>query len=118
MVTNLDTIRKEYLSNVETVERSTSVWVTQLTLPSSGENARCDIVNGGKDRTTSLLAPRRHFEETLQEVSKYTLCLKPMERREARFRDGIPGLPEVIHIDTSVQQLLEFLNKMALEDIW
>lgn len=70
MVTNLDTIRKEYLPNGETVESSTREWATQLILTSSGENARCDIVNGGTDRTTSLLVPRHNFEEVLQEVSK------------------------------------------------
>ena len=41
-----------------------------------------------------------------------------MERREARFRDNIPGLPEVIQIDTSVRQSLEYLEKMASKEIW
>ncbi|KAI2498973.1 hypothetical protein MHU86_15536 [Fragilaria crotonensis] len=41
-----------------------------------------------------------------------------MERREARFRDSIPGLPEIIQIDISVQQSLAYLDTMTKEEIW
>ena len=118
IVTNLDTIRKEHLPNGAIIERSTREWATKLILPSTGANARCDIVNGGRDRITSLLVPRHLYEEVLEEVSKYKLRLNPMEKREARFRDSIPGLPEVIQIDTSVRQSLDFLDRMALEEVW
>ena len=117
MVTNLDTIRTEYYPTGEVVNRTTRDWATAVTL-STGTNARCDIVNGGKDRLVSLLVPRHYYQEVLTEVAKYKLRLNPMERREARFRDSIPGLPEVIQIDTSVQQSLAFLDNMALDDIW
>ena len=117
LVTNLDTIRNEYLSNGETIARSTREWATQLKLP-SGESARCDIVNGGKDRITRLLVPRHLYSAVLEEVSNYKLRLNPMERREARFRDSIPGLPEIIQIDTSVQQSLAYLDTMTAEEIW
>ncbi|KAI2494575.1 hypothetical protein MHU86_19945 [Fragilaria crotonensis] len=117
MVTNLDTSRKEFFPNGDTIERSTREWATQLQLP-SGALARCDIVNGGKDRITRLLVPRHLYSEVMDEVSKYKLRLNPLERREARFRDSIPGLPEIIQIDTSVKQSLEYLDKMTLEEIW
>ena len=99
LVTNLDTIRKEIFPNGEIIEWSTREWATNLKLP-SGVSAKCDIVNGGKDRITRLLVPNQFFQVVLDEVAKYKLRLNPMERREARFRDSIPGLPEVIQIDT------------------
>ncbi|KAI2500980.1 hypothetical protein MHU86_13525 [Fragilaria crotonensis] len=40
-----------------------------------------------------------------------------MERRSS-IRDSIPGLPEIIQIDTSVQQSLAYLDKMTSEEIW
>ena len=41
-----------------------------------------------------------------------------MKRREARFQDSIPVLPEIIQIDTSVQQSLAYLDKLTSEEIW
>ena len=117
LVTNLDTIRKELFPNGESVERSTREWATQLKLP-SGDSAMCDIVNGGKDRITRMLVPQHFYQTVLNEVASYKLRLNPMERREARFRDSIPGLPEVIQIDTSVRQSLDYLEKIATEEIW
>ena len=117
LVTNLDNIRKEIFPNGEIIEKSTREWATQLTV-SSGASARCDVVNGGKDRITRLLVPGPLYSVVLEEVAKSKIRLNPMERREARYRDSIPGLPEVIQIDTSVRQSLAFLDKMATEEIW
>ena len=117
VLTNLDTIRRELYPNGEIIERSTREWATNLKLP-SGASAKRDIVNGGKDRITRLSVPNQFFQAVLGEVSKYKLRLNPMERREARFRDSIPGLPEVIQIDTSVQQSLAYLDKMGREEMW
>jgi hypothetical protein len=44
--------------------------------------------------------------------------INPLERREARFRDTLPGLPAVIQIDTSVQGSLACLELLSSEAIW
>ena len=118
MVTNLDTIREEFFENGDVLKRSTRDWATSLTIARTGEKARCDIVNGGKNHIVNLLAPRHVYNEVLEEVSKYKLRINPLEKREARFLDNLPGLPEVIHIDLSVQQSLDCLERLSSEAIW
>ena len=117
-VTNLDTIREEFFPNGEVLKRTTRDWATSITLANTGVSARCDIVNGGNTQTATLLVPRHVFSEVQAEVSRYKLRINPLARREARFLDNIPGLPEVIHIDLSIQQSLDCLEMMSSEDIW
>ena len=116
-ITNLDTIREEFFDNGEVLKRTTREWATKIQL-SKGTSARCDIVNGGKDLAVYLLVPSHVYAEVNIEVSKYKLRLNPMERREARFRDSLPGLPDVIQIDTAVQASLDCLEMLSAEDIW
>ena len=116
-ITNLDTVREEFFEDGEVCKRTTREWATSIKL-SNGSAARCDIVNGGKDLAVYLLVPSHVYTEVSNEVSKYNLRLNPMERREARFRDSLPGLPDVIQIDTSVQALLDCLEVLSSEDIW
>ena len=118
MVTNLDTIREEHYEGGVVLKRTTRDWATSLTLPSTGHSARCDIVNGGSDHIATLLAPKHVYDEVKHEVEKYKLRLNPLSRREARFLDKIPGLPDVIHIDMTVQQSLDCLELLSSEDIW
>ena len=118
MVTNLDTLREEFFDNGEVLKRSTREWATSLVLASTGEIARCDIVNGGKNHIVNLLAPRHVYKEVLEEVSNYKMRINPLERRESRFLDNLPGLPDVIHIDLSVQQSLDCLEQLSSEAIW
>jgi hypothetical protein len=117
-VTNLDTIRDEFYPTGEVVKRTTREWATSIMIPSTGVSARCDIVNGGADQSATLLVPSHVYLEVQAAVSQYKLRLNPLARREARFLDNIPGLPEVIHIDMSVQQSLDCLEFMSSEDIW
>lgn len=122
IVTNLNTERTaEYYPAKEVVKRTTREWSTLLNLPRNGENARCDIVNGDKDRIVILLLVPRHLckEVLVGEVSKDILRLNPLERGEARFRESIPGLPAIIQIDTSVTiQSQAFLDGMAMDTVW
>ena len=116
-ITNLDTIRDEYFDNGDVIHRSTREWATTLTL-SNADPARCDIVNGGKDQTANLLVPSHNFTEITELYAAYKMRLNPLARREARFRDELPGLPAVIQIDISVQASLECLEFMSSEAIW
>ena len=106
------------MANGEQISRTTREWATSLKLSSTGDSARCDIVNGGADSTANLLVPSLFYQEMVEEVSRYKLRINPLARREARFRDKIPGLPEVIHIDLSVQESLDCLEQMSSEDMW
>ena len=117
MVTNLDTIRDEQFEDGTVRQRTTREWATNIKL-TDGNPARCDVGNGGLDKVANLLVPAHNYEVVLQEVSQYKLRLNPLERREARFRDNLPGLPEVIQIDISVQASLDCLEMFSSEDIW
>ena len=44
--------------------------------------------------------------------------INPLERRESRFLDSLPGLPDVIHIDTTVKQSLDCMEQLSSEAIW
>ena len=116
-ITNLDTIREEYFENGEVLRRSTREWATTLSLQND-EPARCDIVNGGKDQVANLLVPSHIFSEVIELYAAYKMRLNPLERREARFRDELPGLPAEIQIDTSVRASLACLEFMSSEAIW
>ncbi|KAI2492148.1 hypothetical protein MHU86_22413 [Fragilaria crotonensis] len=118
MIENLDSDREEFFENGEVVVRSTRAWALSLTLPSTGLNARCDIVNGGYAQVATLLVPRHNYESILPEVVKYKQRLNPVDQREARFRKTILGLPGVIHIDPSVQEALDTLEMMSSENVW
>ena len=116
-ITNLETIRDEYFENGEVIQRTTREWATSIQL-TDGSPARCDIVNGGPDKVVNLLVPNHVYAEVIVEVAKYKQRLNPMERREARFRDTLPGLPDIIQIDISVQTSLDCLEMLAAETIW
>ena len=118
MVTNLDTVHTEQFANGDQISRTTMEWATSLKLPSTGDSARCDIVNGGANLTANLLVPSLFFQEIVEEVSRYKLRINPLARCKARFRDNIPGLPEVIYISLSVQESLDCLKRMSSEDMW
>ena len=116
-ITNLETIRDEYFENGEVLHRTTREWATSIKL-AVGSPARCDIVNGGPDKIVNLLVPSHVNNEVTETVAQYKQRLNPMERSEARFRDALPGLPDVIQIDTSVQTSLDCLEMLSSESIW
>jgi predicted nucleic acid-binding Zn-ribbon protein len=117
-LTNLDKPRKEYYEDGSIVERSTRDWATTIFLGQTDMSARSEVVNGGFDHKAYLLVPTQHFAVAQEHLRQYRLRLNPIGRREARFRDSLPGLPSVIHIDTSTQQNLDFLAQLSASDVW
>ncbi|KAI2488891.1 hypothetical protein MHU86_25945 [Fragilaria crotonensis] len=115
---NLDKPRKEYFDDGTILERSTRDWAATLFTDRSDIGARCEVVNGGFDQKAYLLVPSPYFSVAQEYLRQYRLRINPIGRREARFRDSLPGLPSVIHIDTSTQQNLDFLSNMSSHDIW
>ena len=53
-LTNLDLVFTEYLESGEVLERTTRAWAGSLLSPDGSTSARCDTVNGGTDKRTSL----------------------------------------------------------------
>ncbi|KAI2493591.1 hypothetical protein MHU86_20949 [Fragilaria crotonensis] len=64
------------------------------------------------------MAPAAYVSEIRAMVAKYKERLRPIARREAKYREGIPDLPDVIHITSTVQTNLDFMAKMSSSDIW
>ncbi|KAI2495088.1 hypothetical protein MHU86_19443 [Fragilaria crotonensis] len=119
LVTTLDLKRVEYFSDGTTIERSTREWVLSLRREDGDTLAQCDAVNGVKNvRTAYVMAPAAYASEIREMVAKYKERLRPIARREAKYREGIPDLPDVIHITSTVQTNLDFMAKMSSSDIW
>lgn len=117
-LTNLDKIRKEYYDDGTVVERSTREWADTIFSGKTDLGARCEVVNGGFDQKAYLLVPTTQFQVAKEHLRQYRLRINPIGRREARFRDSLPGLPTVIHIDTSTQHNLDFLAQISASEIW
>lgn len=96
MVSNIDTMRIEYFPDGTSMERTTREWALSLNL-ANGNQAQCDVENGGKDKLTYLLAPAAYAAEVKSMVTQYKDRLQTIAKREARFRESLPDLPEVIH---------------------
>lgn len=118
MLSNLDKPRKEYLADGTILERSTRDWAATIFEEATDLSAKCEVVNGGFDQKAYLLVPAPHFSTVSDQFRQYRLRLNPIERREARFRDSLPGLPDVIHIDHSTQQTLDLLATMSSMEVW
>jgi hypothetical protein len=117
-LTNLDKPRKEYFADGSVVERSARDWAASIFKGQSDMSARCEVVNGGFDQKAYLLVPTQQFSVAQEHLRHYRLRINPIGRREARFRDSLPGLPSVIHIDTSTQQNLDFLARLSASEVW
>ena len=116
-VSSLDRLRVEYKSDGQTVERSTREWAYSLTLP-DGSHAQCDIDNGGKNKIAFLLIPSA-FKDVIKPIAMlYKDNLQPLSKREERYRNSIPDLPDVIHITSNVQSNIDFMAKLSSTDIW
>ena len=117
-ITELDAVRTEHMSNGTTIERSTRDWALNLLLADGVTSARCDIVNGSPDRQIHLLVPRPHYDSMRDALREYRLRLNLLGERETRFRDSLPDLPSVIHIDMSTQENLDFLEILSSVTKW
>ena len=117
-VSNLDRVRTEYYSDGSTIERTTRQWASSIQTTNGNTSALCDVVNGGPDRKAYLLVPRHYYSDVQHQYRAYKLSLQPIEQREARFRNTIPGLPEVIHITPSMQSNLDFITALSSAEVW
>ena len=113
----LDKIRVEYWADGTTIERTTREWALSLTLP-DGTAAQCDIGTGGSDKPTCLLIPAAFSAVIKPLVKAYKESIHTVSRREARYRENIPDLPDVIHITSNVQSNLDFMAQLSAADIW
>ncbi|KAI2490978.1 hypothetical protein MHU86_23580 [Fragilaria crotonensis] len=119
LVTTLDLKRIEYFSDGTTIERSTRDWVSSLMRTDGTTHAQCDVVNGTKNvRIAYVMAPAAYAPEIREMVTQYKERLRPISHREAKYREGIPDLPDVIHITSTVQTNLDYMAKLSSSDIW
>ena len=109
----LDQIRNEYFDNGTVLVRSTREWAASLSSPDGKTPALCDVVNGTSDHKTYPLAPRHYLEAAQQHWREYKSRLYP-----PRYRDNIQGLPDVIHVTTSIQSNVSFLEQMLSASVW
>ena len=117
-VHHLDQPRMEYCEDGTIIERSVREWVSSLKRADGTTPALCDVVNGTSDRKAYLVVPRHYLEEANKHWRQYRLRLSPPRHREARYRDSVSGLPDVIHITTSIQSNISFLEEMASASVW
>ena len=99
-VSHLDQDRNEYYPDGTVVTRSTREWVASLTM-SDGKSALCDVANGtSNQKAVVLLAPAIYIEQAKMQLQQYKLRISPPRHREECFRDKVPALPDVIHVQT------------------
>jgi hypothetical protein len=115
---NLDKVSKEIYDDGTVIERSTREWASSVFKDTDDIEARCEVVNGGFDQKAYLLTPFKYSTIVSEQFRQYRLRINPIGRREARFRDSLPGLPSVIHIDTSTQRNLDLLETMSSKEMW
>ena len=117
LVFHLDQKRWEQFSDGTQIERSTREWAATLTFP-DGTPSHCDVVNGTSERKAYLLAPSNFVVHAKEHLRQYRMRLSPPSRREARFRDKVPDLPDIIHIKTAIHSNVSFLEELLEADVW
>ena len=117
-INHLDQKRIEYNDDGTTTERSTREWASTLLAPDSSSPALCDVVNGPPDHKAYLLVPSHYLQATQQAWRSYKARLYPPKHREARFRDLLPGLPDVIHIQAEIEAHVSFFEKLSEASVW
>ena len=117
-INHLDQIRTEYNEDGSTTERSTRAWAASLQESDGTTPALCDVVNGTNDQKSYLVVPSHYFHQAQQQWRMYKSRLYPPSHRETRFRDTIPGLPDVIMIQKEIKSNVSFLEQMAIGESW
>ena len=117
-VTHLDQVRIEYHEDGTTTQRSTREWIASLKEKDGTTSALCDAVNGTNDNKAYLVTPSHYFQRAQYHWQQYKSRLFPPNHREARFRDNLPGLPDVIVIRTEIQANVQFLEQMSMAPTW
>ncbi|KAI2506081.1 hypothetical protein MHU86_8312 [Fragilaria crotonensis] len=117
-VNHLDQKRIEYNDDGTTTERSTREWASTILAPDNSSPALCDVVNGPPDHKAYLLVPSHYLQATQHAWRSYKARLYPPKHREARFRDLLPGLPDVIHIQAEIEAHVSFFEKLSEASVW
>ncbi|KAI2511568.1 hypothetical protein MHU86_2822 [Fragilaria crotonensis] len=117
-VNHLDQKRIEYNEDGTTTERSTREWASTILAPDDSSPALCDVVNGPPDHKAYLLVPSHYLQATQHAWRSYKARLYPPKHREARFRDLLPGLPDVIHIQAEIEAHVSFFEKLSEASVW
>ena len=117
LVFHLDQQRIEYCDDGSIIERSAREWAATLTYP-DGTPALCDVVNGTRDKKAYFLTPAPFDLQGQKHLKQYRSRLSPPSHREARFRDSVPDLPDVIHIQTEIASNVSFLTNLLTSDKW
>jgi hypothetical protein len=117
-INHLDQTRVEYNEDGTTTERSTREWASRIQATDNISSALCDVVNGTPDHKAYLLVPSQYFQKVQQEWRMYKSRLYPPNKREARYRDNLPGLPDVIHIQAEIEANVSFLDKLSSAAEW
>ena len=117
VVFHLDQQRNEYCSDGSVIKCSTREWAMTLKQP-GGTPALCDVVNGTSDKKALVLVPDHYADHAKEELRQYRARLSPPSHREARFRDSVPDLPDVIHIQTAIESNVSFLDTLFSADEW
>ena len=117
-INHLDQARIEYFEDGTIIERSTREWASTILAPDNSSPALCDVVNGPPDHKAYLLVPRHYFQKVQQEWQQYKSRLYPPNHREARYRDNLPGLPDIIHIQAEIAANVSFLEHLSAASEW
>jgi hypothetical protein len=117
-INHLDQTRVEYNEDGTTTERSTREWASKILATDNISSALCNMVNGPPDHKAYLLVPSQYFQTVQQEWWTYKSRLYPPNKREARYRDNLPGLPDVIHIQAEIKANVLFLEKLSSAAEW
>ena len=78
----------------------------------------CDVVNGTREKKAYFLSPAPFELHGQTQLRQYRSRLSPPSHREARFRDSLPDLPDVIHIQTEIESNVSFLTNLLTSDRW
>ncbi|KAI2498582.1 hypothetical protein MHU86_15926 [Fragilaria crotonensis] len=117
-INHLDQVRTEYNDDGTTTERSTREWAASIKEEDGITPALCDVVNGTNDQHSYLLSPTHFYSQAQSHWRMYKARLYPPSHRETRFRDNLPGLPDVITIQSEIQSNVSFLEQMSLKQAW
>jgi hypothetical protein len=93
------------------IERSTREWTATLTFL-DGTPGLCDVVNGTSEKKAYLLDPSNYAVHAREHLRQYRMRLLPPSRREARFRDKVPDLPDIIHIKAAIHSNVSFMEEL------
>ena len=116
-ISHLDQQRIEYYDDGRIVKRSTREWALTLTLE-NGQPAHCDAINGGSNRTATLVCPQSFLNQAQKEWSNYRSRMNPPSHREARYFESVTDLPDLSNIRIEIETNVSLLEHLSSAEIW